>query len=87
MRFSRQEYWSGLPFPSPGYLPNPGIEPTYPVWQWGFFITEPPGITVLKSTDIRMHGDQHALEIFFTLFRFLRRTKPREVDILLLKTK
>ena len=25
--FSRQEYWSGLPFPPPGYLPNPGIEP------------------------------------------------------------
>ena len=28
MGFSRQEYWSGLPFPSPGDLPNPGIEPT-----------------------------------------------------------
>ena len=27
MGFSRQEYWSGLPFPSPGYLPDPGIEP------------------------------------------------------------
>ena len=27
MGFSRQEYWSGLPFPSPGHLPNPGIEP------------------------------------------------------------
>ena len=27
MGFSRQEYWSGLPFPTPGYLPNPGIEP------------------------------------------------------------
>jgi len=31
MRFSRQEYWSGLPFPSPGNLPNPGIEPASPV--------------------------------------------------------
>ena len=30
MRFSKQEYWSGLPFPSPGYLPNPGIEPGSP---------------------------------------------------------
>ena len=30
MEFSRQEYWSGLPFPSPGYLPNPGIEPMSP---------------------------------------------------------
>ena len=30
MGFSRQEYWSGLPFPSPGSLPNPGIEPRIP---------------------------------------------------------
>ena len=30
MEFSRQEYWSGLPFPSPGDLPNPGIEPVPP---------------------------------------------------------
>ena len=33
MGFPRQEYWSGLPFPSPGDLPNPGIKPTSPVWQ------------------------------------------------------
>ena len=33
MGFSRQEYWSGLPFPSPGDLPNPGIKPAYPTWQ------------------------------------------------------
>ena len=33
MGFSRQEYWSGLPFPSPGDLPNPGIEPWSPAWQ------------------------------------------------------
>ena len=31
MKFSRQEYWSGLPFPTPGDLPNPGIEPMSPV--------------------------------------------------------
>ena len=31
MGFSRQEYWSGLPFPPPGDLPNPGIEPVSPV--------------------------------------------------------
>ena len=40
MGFSRQEYWSGLPFPSPGELPNPGIEPvslTYPALAGGFF--------------------------------------------------
>ena len=33
MRFSRQGYWSGLPFPSPGDLPNPGIEPRSPALQ------------------------------------------------------
>ena len=33
MGFSRQEYWSGFPFPSPGHLPNPGIEPRSPALQ------------------------------------------------------
>ena len=33
MEFSRQEYWSGLPCPSPGGLPDPGIEPRSPAWQ------------------------------------------------------
>jgi len=33
MEFSRLEYWSGLLFPSPGDLPNPGIEPRSPAWQ------------------------------------------------------
>ena len=33
MGFSRQEYWSELPFPSPGYLPDPGIEPMSLAWQ------------------------------------------------------
>ena len=42
MGFPRQEYWSGLPFPSPGDLPDPGIEPTSPALG-GFFTTEPLG--------------------------------------------
>ena len=33
MEFSRPEYWSGLPFPSPGDLPNPGIKPVSPAWE------------------------------------------------------
>ena len=41
--FPRQEYWSGLPFPSPGDLPNPGMEPASPALAGRFFITEPPG--------------------------------------------
>ena len=43
MGFSRQEYWSGLPFPSPGYLPNPGIEPVYPALQTDALLSEPLG--------------------------------------------
>ena len=43
MGFSRQEYWSGLPFPSPGDLPNPGFEPVSSTLAGGFFFTtEPP---------------------------------------------
>ena len=40
--FSRQEYWSGLLFPSPEDLSNPGIEPTSPALAEGFFTAEPP---------------------------------------------
>ena len=46
MGFPRQEYWSGLPFPSPGDLPDPGVEtasPVSPALAGRFFTTEPPG--------------------------------------------
>ena len=46
MGFPRQEYWSGLPFPPPGDLPNPGIEPMSPAspeLAGEFFTTDPPG--------------------------------------------
>ena len=41
--FSRKEYWSGLPYPPPGDLPHPGIEPRSPAWTGRFFTTETPG--------------------------------------------
>ena len=41
--FSRQEYWSELPFPSPGDLPSPGVEPMSPALAGRVFTTEPPG--------------------------------------------
>ena len=43
MGFPRQEYWNGLPFPSPGDLPNPEIEPGSPELAGGIFTSEPPG--------------------------------------------
>ena len=43
MEFSSQEYWSGLPFPSPGDLPNPGIKPKSPALQEDSVLSESPG--------------------------------------------
>ena len=46
MKFSRQEYWSGLPFPSPGDLRDPGIEHGSPALQADFLPSEQPGKSV-----------------------------------------
>ena len=43
MGFSRQEYWSGSPFPSPGDLPDPEIEPGFPALEADALTSEPPG--------------------------------------------
>ena len=43
MEFSKQEYWSGLPFSSPGDLPNPGIKPWSPTLQADALLSKPPG--------------------------------------------
>ena len=43
MGSSRQEYWSGLPFPSPGDLPDPGIKPESPALEADALTSEPPG--------------------------------------------
>ena len=51
MGFPRQEYQSGLPFPSPGHLPKAGIEPVSPALAGRSFITEPPG----KSMSMHIH--------------------------------
>ena len=51
--FSRQEYWSGLPFPSPGDLPDPGIEPGSPVFQADALTSEPPESPSLGAWEIQ----------------------------------
>ena len=53
MRFSRQEYWSGLLFPSPEGLPDAGIEPESPALAGGFFTAEPAGKTSLFYCSIK----------------------------------
>ena len=57
MGFSRKEYWSGLPFPSPGDLPNPGIEPRSPTLQANALTSE-PAPTILWSQVNSREGTQ-----------------------------
>ena len=52
MGFSRQEYWSGLPLPSPGDLPNPGIEPGSPALQADALLSEAAGKSNLPSHNL-----------------------------------
>ena len=49
MGFSRQECWSGLPFPFPGDLPDPGTEPKSPTLQADTLLSEPPGMFSIKK--------------------------------------
>ena len=50
MGFSRQEYWSGLPLPSPGDLPDLGIEPVSPAFQADALTSEPPGVSFVGDS-------------------------------------
>ena len=52
IEFSRPEYWSGWPFPSPGYLPNQGIEPGYPELQADSLPSEPSGSHSAKELSV-----------------------------------
>ena len=59
MGFSRKEHWSGLPFPSPGNLPNPGIEPGSPAFQAEALTSEPPGSPIRALGDTK--GEMEAI--------------------------
>ena len=65
MGFFRQEHWSGLPFPPPGDLPDPGIElasPTSSALASGFFTTEPPGKAhIIYYIAIKTHSNEEHL--------------------------
>ena len=66
MEFSRQEYWSGLPFPSPGDLPDPGTEPRSPALQADALPSEPPGthLVLTGAMDLKLSAaaqTSHAL--------------------------
>ena len=61
--FSRQEYWRGLPFPSPGDLSNPGIEPGSPALQAGSLPTELQGKPNIKGAKSSVSLVSHCMEI------------------------
>ena len=54
MGFSRQEYWSGLPFPSPGDLPDPGMEPGCPEFQADALTSEPHTLNITVNLQVAM---------------------------------
>ena len=54
MAFPKQKYWSGLPFSSPGYLPDPGIEPASPAWQEDSLPLSHQGNPLLLVREIQM---------------------------------
>ena len=66
MGFPRQEYWSGLPFPSPRNLPDPGIKPTSPALGGRFFTTKPPEkplqMQETQETQVRPLAQEDPLE-------------------------
>ena len=55
MGFSGKQYWSGLPFPLPGDLLNPGMEPTCPALASEFFTTAPPGKPICNTAHLKSH--------------------------------
>ena len=89
MGFSMQEYWSGLPFPSPGDLLNPGIEPGSPALQADALPYEPPGkpevkvaqscLTLCDSMDYTVQGILQARILQWVAYSFFSgSSQPRD---------
>ena len=87
--FSRQEYWSGLPFPSPGDLPNPGIKPRSPTLQADTLPSEPPGkpyhtylwvSSVIMDFNVPHHFVHFAYYFYnlFTICKSISRSQTKE---------
>ena len=65
MQFSRQQYWSELPFPSPGDLPDPGIEPRSPALQADVLTSEPPGkISSVHQVVVNYVSEPYEIHVF-----------------------
>ena len=84
IEFSREKYWSELPFSSPGDLLYPGIKPVSPAWVGRFFTTMPPGkpllnyscFTVLDSAAQKTETAMHMSPLFWISFPFSSQRHP-----------
>ena len=89
MEFPRQEYWSGLPFPPPGDLPNPGIKPislAAPTFAGGFFPIVPPGKSLEMNSGyfwvLLVFTSSDYLEFYLGILKLLSDDKFLEVGLL-----
>ena len=76
--FSQQEYWSGVPFPSPGNLPDPGIKPRSPALLTDTLPSEPPGKSIYKSIYIYIYVHNHYI-IKYTVTIFCKFLSVRAI--------
>ena len=86
IKFSRQRYWSGLPFPTPGDFPDPGIEPKSPALQADALPSEPPGKPPLWS-DFNVYHSRDTLWLLVPIFPALLRWDFGKMQIKQLKLK
>ena len=70
MEFSKQEYWSKLPFASPWDLPDPGFKPGSPALQADFLPSEPPGNNTYESNQYSAHSRFSKMWIFLSFHAF-----------------
>ena len=81
MGFPRQEFSSGLPFPAPGDLPNPGIEPKCPALAGRFFTTQPPS-NIMYEMSGRCRISTHALQILWKQMEIKQRWEKQRLFFL-----
>ena len=78
MGFSRQEYWSGLPFPSPEDLPNQGIEPRSLALQADSLLSEPPEKPRMVYRNDKSHPKESGYSIYMCLLNMKSQNQKRE---------
>ena len=82
VEFSRQEYWSGFPFPSPGDLPDQRIETTSPALEGGVFTTESAGKTQTEGCTTGVDAAEFTSTLDFSRFVFTTELQLCELDYL-----